>query len=254
MFLRAIALGFASCTLACTGAARADSSHCWQTVYAALQHSAAAPRPAFTSYAEDGSILLDGALLEQQLIDVTYRRDGIALVDDRWSPPVISNRLEPGPPLLGPYGASRKGWISLEGVDLPYPTIADVRAHPSMVCSMTANVPYAGVNAVHIQFPGASTTRASLKDIWLNPATNDIMKLTVSGQLNVRANEDDRETHFANFQIELQQINGYSVVRHVTWKYDLHVYAQVATYFGEYYFTGYHFSQMSPNALLATQK
>ncbi len=249
--MRTSALGLFIALLASTAGARAADDRCWQTAFEAIRHSAAAPRPTFTSYAEQEHLIVDGVSMEDVFYDITYRDDGIALIDDRWSRPWVSNRLEPGPPLLGPYGADRKNWLGMPGIDLPYPTIATVRSHPSEPCSMLGAEPYDGISTIHITFPDAPTDRPALKAMWIDPQTGDIMKLVVSGRVNVRANRSDRTAHYADFQIELEHKGAYTVVRHVTWSYSLRVYSQVAKFFGEYYYRNYRFSDRSPNALLA---
>lgn len=228
------------CTLACTGIARPDSDACWQLVYKTIERSASAPHASFTHYNEQGSITQDGSLLQRETINVLYRDDGLAVIDDsRWAQPLVSNSLEPGPPVLGPYGSRRNVWLALDDTELPYPLIGDVHTHPSTPCTMHDEM-YKGAIATRIDLPQAPD-KVGLQSLWLDPASGNVRKLIVLGRLLFRGSDPSTTPHYAPFEVELAQADGYTVVRHVTWKYNLRYYSQNSNLFGEYYYDGYSF-------------
>ena len=253
MPLGRVAVALLICVLVCAGRSRADDTGCWQMLFGAIEHSASAPHAEFTSYTERGNITVDGTVLMRLLMGITYRDDGIALINDsRWDNPVISNQVEPGPPILGPYGTARSIWLMIDKADLPHPLIADVRSTPMLPCAIETTI-YDNMQTLHIWLPQAPTDRPALKALWLDPKTMDILKVIVSGRLDFPGGTDDKP-HFADFQVELEHIGEYLVVRHVTWKYELKVYSQYSELFGEYYFDGYSFSDKAPaSSQLGTQ-
>jgi hypothetical protein len=248
-----VAVSLLFCVLVCAGRSLADDVGCWQMVYGAIEHSAGSPHAAFTSYTERGNITVDGLVLVRLLMNITYRDDGIALINDsRWDNPIISNSVEPGPPILGPYGTARSIWLMLDGVDLPHPLIADVRNKPIAPCNIENDQGYDNMESMHITLPAAPADRPALKALWIDPKTMDILKLIVSGELDFPGGTDSQK-HYADFEVELEHIGAFIVVRHVTWKYKLHVYSQYSSLFGEYYFDGYTFSNTSPTTQLGMQ-
>jgi hypothetical protein len=241
------------CVVVCAGRCRADNVGCWQMVYGAIEHSAGTPHAEFTSYTEHGNIMVDGNVLVRLLMSITYRDDGIALINDsRWDNPIVSNSVEPGPPILGPYGTARSIWLMLDNVDFPHPLIADVHAMPSAPCDIENDQNYDNMESMHVALPAAPTDRPALKELWIDPKTMDILKVIVSGELDFPGGTDSQK-HFADFEVELEHVGQFIVVRHVTWKYKLRVYSQYSSLFGEYYFDGYTFSSTSPAAQLGMQ-
>jgi hypothetical protein len=231
------------CTVLCPGIARADSDACWQLVYKTIERSAHGPHAAFTHYSEHGSIIQDGSVLQRETIDVLYRDDGLAVVDDsRWAHPLISNSLEPGPPVLGPYGSRRNIWLALDDTELPYPLIGDVHTHPTTACNMRDEY-YEGAIATRIDLPDAPKDRPVLKSLWLDPQTGAVRKCVVLGRLIFRSPGQNSAAEFAPFEVEFEQQGPYTVVRHVTWKYNLRYYSQTSSLFGEYYYNAYSFPQ-----------
>lgn len=229
------------CSLACTAIARPDADACWQLVYKTIERSASAPHASFTQYSERGSIVQDGSVLQRETIQVLYRDDGLALVDDsRWAEPLVSNALEPGPPVLGPYGARRSVWLALDDTELPYPLIGDVHTHPLTTCEMRDEL-YHGAMATRIDLPQASQNKPGLQTMWLDPASGNVRKIVVMGRLVFRGSDPSTDPHFAPFEIEFAQVGPYTVVRHVTWRFNLHYYSQTSQLFGEYYYDGYSF-------------
>lgn len=230
-----------ACTLVCTARGRADSDACWQLVYKTIERSASAPHASFTQYSERGSIMQDGALLQRETIDVLYRDDGLAVVDDsRWAHPLVSNALEPGPPVLGPYGSRRNVWLALDDVELPYPLIGDVHTHPKSPCD-ERDEDYQGAVATRIDLPDQPGDRPGLRTLWLDPKSGDVRKIIVLGRLLFHGSDASNAPHYTPFEVEFQKAGSYTVVRHVTWSYRLRYYSQSSQLFGEYYYGGYSF-------------
>ena len=185
----------------------------------------------------------DGSLLQRETIDVLYRDDGLAVVDDsRMARPLVSNALEPGPPVLGPYGMRRNIWLSLDDVELPYPLIGDVHTHPRTACDMRDEY-YDGSTALRIDLPEAPQDKPGLQALWLDPKSDTVRKVIVLGRLIFRGPDPSNAPHFAPFEVEFQQQGRYTVVRHVTWKYNLKFFSQTTSLFGEYYYDGYTFPE-----------
>lgn len=222
--------------------ARADSTACWTLIFDAIRASAASQLPQTTSYNERGVLTEDGVVRMRENIDVSYRSDGLAFITDpaTGNSRHATNYLEPGPPLLGPYGKGRVAWIGTIAEEFPYPLVASVRNKPSQPCENLGLESYNGLPAYHIVLPEASQNAASLRAIWIDPTTLAVRKTIVGGLLWETA--DRQSLAYPSFEVEFQQLGNYNVVRHVTWKYRMRVYSQYTTIFGEYYFNGYSFS------------
>lgn len=248
MALRIVVLAVVG-ALMCGEAARADTETCWQTVYKAIAHSVAQPHPPFTSYTERTAISQDGSVVQRALVKVLYRDDGLALIDDsRWTYPMLTNTLEPGPPVLGPYGEGRDEWLALADNATSYPVISTVHTKPRGACGVQEEA-YNGRETEHVVLPDAPTDHPALKALWIDAQSEAIWKVLVSGLVQFH-NIGSDVPHFADFQVEFQQVNGYTVVRHVTWQYRLQYYTQYSNVFGEYYFTGYTFPENAHNTAL----
>jgi hypothetical protein len=221
---------------------------CWEIFDSALHRSAAAAHPAYVSYDERIVVTQDDQRLVQTTAHVDYRDDGVARVqDERFNfEPFLTRHEEPGPPVLGPYGANRDTWLPQQDV---FPTIASVRSQGDMQCINDGEETYKGHNAYHLRFVGASKKRPSIKALWVDTSSNEIWKVIVSGY--VRFSDDDADRDLADFEVELGHAGNYLVVNHVVWSYRRHEYSQVSTYFGEYTLTGYSFPHTMPTAFFA---
>jgi hypothetical protein len=220
-------------------------------VYHTIERSAAGPHAPFTHYSERGSIIQDGSVLQRETLDVTYRDDGLALVDDsRWAYPLLSNILEPGPPVLGPYGSRRNIWLALDDTELPYPIIGDVHTHPKTECDMRTEM-YAGAQATRIDLPDAPQNRPGLQSLWIDPKSSIVRKVVVLGLLQFRGPDPSVQPHYAPFEVEFEQLGKYTVVRHVTWKFSLRYFSQTSSLFGEYYYDGYSFPERATSTALS---
>jgi|SRR5579872_2607205 len=249
MVLRRICVGCIVLFFACIGRSLADDA-CWQRLYDLIEHNASSPHPTFTSYAEHGTIIEDDAPLLRFSQNVVYRDDGVAVINDsRWSNPIISNSVEPGPPLLGPYGTYRSVWLA-QDENAPFPVIGNVRTHPRRTCITSENQNYAGRNTTRLDFPDAPTDRPTLQSLWFDPRSSEVLKVVVSGQVNFATVGTDPAPHLAEFQVEFEDIGAYTVVRHVTWRYAVKVFSQHATLFGEYYMDDYSFSDHAPSSVI----
>ncbi|HTU70436.1 MAG TPA: hypothetical protein VMF11_08935 [Candidatus Baltobacteraceae bacterium] len=235
---------------ATTAAALPDDA-CWQLLYSAIQHNAAAPHAAYISYAESVNLNNDGARYERANANITYRDDGTASIDDdRWVHPFMSTRLEPGPPVLGPYGSRRGDWLSEATGPLALPTIADVHNQPYRLCEIRGNETVNGISAVHIVIPDAPLDRPALKEIWIDPRSHAIARVIVAEFLSIYTESWNLEHPLVDFAIDVENIEGYTVLRRVTWSYSFRVYSQRSTLDAEYDFSNYRFDSVPPSGTL----
>lgn len=217
---------------------------CWDIFDAALHHSAASSHPAYVSYDERILVTQDDQRLVQTTAHVDYRDDGVARVsDERFNfEPFLTRHAEPGPPVLGPYGANRDAWLPQEDM---LPTIARVRTQGDMRCSVAGVESYKDHTTYHLRFIGSPQQRPALKAMWVDTGSNSIWKVIVSGY--VYFNGDGYPPDLADFEVELGYTGPYLVVNHVVWSYRMREYSQSSLYFGEYTLTGYTFPQSMPN-------
>lgn len=218
---------------------------CWDIFDAALRHSAMSMHPPYVHYDERILVTEDSQRLVQTTAHVDYRDDGLARVEDeRFNyEPILTRHYEPGPPELGPYGASREGWLPQSDV---LPTIVRVRSQGDLLCKVKGVEAYKTHTTYHLDFTG-TPTRPSIKEIWVDTSSYTIWKVIVSG--HVRFDDDsDGSSPLANFEVELGYADRYLVVNHVVWQYRRREYSQVSTYFGEYTLTGYAFPNALPDA------
>lgn len=227
------------------------SDECWQLIMQSLDRSAHAPHARFTSYGERAKITEDGRTLENVRASITYRDDGLAYVDDeRWVYPFISHYLEPGPPVLGPYGDARNMWLGLdERPPTALPIIADVHNHPNLTCRDS------GIDSIdrqtlrHLFIGEEKPNRLGLRSIWIDPTTYEIRRVVVSGPLRIYGNGDFIE-QTADYTVDVQHVDGYTVVNRVWWKYEEEVFSQRTVVNAEYDFTDYRFSDVPPPGTL----
>jgi len=231
-------------------AARADDA-CWQLVFSAIRHEAALPHAAYISYSETLSIFADELPLERADADITYRDDGLASVDDdRWARPYLSTILDPGPPVLGPYGESRESWLQTLVPDATLPLIADVHNRPLARCANHDSQIIDGVAFEHVVLPDAPADKQALKALWIDPKTLAIARLVVSGYLDFYDTTDMVGHVLTDYTLDMQETGGYTVLRRATWTYVLHVYDQSSNLHGEYDFGNYQFTAAPPPGTL----
>jgi len=226
--------------------ARADSDSCWQMINGALRLSARSPHAHFISYGERTTIFADGHTLERISSNITYRDDGIAYVsDERWVHPFLSARVEPGPPVLGPYGDMRTAWLSLGTEPPPLPVIADVHNPPRETCHDAGVQSIERIADEHLIVGAEHPNRVGLHEIWLDPTDLQIAKVVVRGPVLYYV-ENELKTDLTNFVVDIEHIGGYSVVQRVTWQYREHIYSQWTDLAAEYDFGNYSFSEAPP--------
>jgi hypothetical protein len=240
----------AAFVLASSAAARADDA-CWQLVYAAVIRDAAAPHAAYISYSELVNIQSDGHRYERASANITYRDDGIASIDDdRWARPFMSNFLEPGPPVLGPYGKRREDWLAIASREFSLPLIADVHNEKQRVCVDRGDEVINGAKVADIALIDAPTDRPALKEIWIDRRSNDIARVVLSGYLTIATVDWSLQHVLTDFSIDVEHVNGYAVVQRVAWTYNLKVYDQWSTLDAEYDFANYAFEDAPPPGTL----
>ncbi len=232
--------------------ARADAGTdaCWQLIMRAMDASAHSPRARFTTYGEKATITEDGRMLENVRSNITYRDDGLAYVeDDRWGDPFQSRYLEPGPPVLGPYGNERNTWLGFDqNVPSAFPIIANVHTHPNISCRNSGVVSIDQQPLFHL-YVGEGKHRLGLHEVWINPTTFEIRRVVVVGPLRLYGNGDyTQET--ANYTVDVGHVDGYVVVNRVWWKYEEQIYSQTTVMDAEYDFTDYRFSDVPPPGTL----
>ncbi|MBV8638624.1 MAG: hypothetical protein JO322_11095 [Candidatus Eremiobacteraeota bacterium] len=236
--------------LGCTAFARAANvDPCWELLYQAMEHSAAAPHSPFITYSELIHITQDGHRYEFANANVTYRDDGLAYIDDdRWVHPFFTRVLEPGPPVLGPYGAHRASWLSFDDTvtDETLPVIADTRNYRH-VCIDQGDETIDGRPAAHLVIPDAPEDRAALKAIWIDRKNFEVRRAIVSQWITFLYDySGKRGQKLIDYTIAVQNINGYNVIRQVNWEYTYRVFSQFSTISAEYVFDAFHFDTKSP--------
>jgi hypothetical protein len=236
--------------LVTSAAARADDA-CWQMVFAAIERDAAAPHAAYISYSELVNIEEDRRRYERATANITYRDDGTASIDDdRWARPFISNFLEPGPPVLGPYGKRRDDWLAIASQRFALPLIADVHNEAQRQCVDRGDQVVDGESVADIALINAPTDRPALKEIWIDRRSRDIARVVVSDYLTIAGVDWSLEHVLTDFSVEMQHVNGYAVVHRVLWTYTMKVYDQWSTLDAEYDFDNYAFDNAPPPGTL----
>jgi hypothetical protein len=243
------ALG-ASLFLGTTAVARANDA-CWQLLYAAIERDASTPHAAYISYNELADIREDGLRYERTTANITYRDDdGIASIDDdRWSHPFVSNLLDPGPPVLGPYGSRRADWLTAAATAYALPLIADVHTQQNRECLDRGDENINGVNAAHLVLSNAPNDRQALKEIWIDRQSHAIARVIIAEYLKVfqfTLGEWAPAKALTDFAIDMESVDGHDVVQRVTWEYVFHVYDQTSLLAAEYDFSNYRFEQSPP--------
>ena len=153
--------------LASTTTARADDA-CWHLVLGAIAHEAAAAHPSYITYSENVDIASGGRPFIYYDTDIVYRSDGVAYIKDgRFARAFVSDELEPGPPVLGPYGGARRGWLP-ENLTGEFETIASVENVPQLSCRDEGDETIDGERYAHLVVGVADEHRPALKEIWVN--------------------------------------------------------------------------------------
>jgi hypothetical protein len=236
--------------LATSAIARSDDA-CWQLVFAAIERDAAAPHAAYISYSELVNIQNDGERYERASANITYRDDGIASInDDRWARPFVSDFLEPGPPVLGPYGKRRDEWLAAAAREFALPMIADVHNAAQRSCVDRGDELLDGATVADIALLDAPTDRPALKEIWIDRRTHDIGRVVLSGYLTIATVNWSLQHVLTDFAIDIEHVNGYAVVRRVAWTYSFKVYDQWSTLDAQYDFANYTFQDAPPPGTL----
>jgi hypothetical protein len=233
----------------CSAGVLADNDACWQLLYHAVERSASAPHSPFISYGETISITQDGQRYERASAHVVYRDDGLAYVDDdRWVHPFMSSVLEPGPPVLGPYGSNRSSWLSfISSGTAPFPIIADTHNPALGRCSDAGDEILDGNRAAHLVFPDAPADRPGLKSIWIDRSTFNVRRAVVSLFLTfVYDTSGKRGERLVDYTIQVARQQGYTIVRQVNWQYTYQVFSQQSTISAEYRFDDFQFDSKPP--------
>lgn len=256
MLIRSIGGPAAFLFLCCAAGVRAATlDPCWQLLYKAMEHSAAAAHAPYISYAESIRITQDGRRYERANATVTYRDDGLAYIDDdRWVHPFVSTVLEPGPPVLGPYGSERTSWLSFQQVtDAPIPVIAETRNY-RRACIDQGDEMVDGSRSAHLVVADAPEDRPALKAIWVDRSTFEVRRAVVSQWLTFLYDYSGKKgQQLVDYTIAVEEINGYSVIKQVNWEYTYRVFSQYSTISAEYNFDGFHFDSQPPvGTLFAT--
>ena len=225
---------------------------CWQLLYRALEHSAGAPHSPYISYAESIHITQDGQRYERASASVTYRDDGLAYIDDdRWVHPFVSTVLEPGPPVLGPYGPHRATWLTMDSVpSSSLPVIAETRNYRHE-CVDQGDELVDGNQTAHLVIADAPEDRPALKAIWIDRHSLDVRRAVVSQWLTFLYDySGKRGQQLIDYTIAVQQIGGFSVIKQVNWEYTYRVYSQYSTISAEYRFDAFRFDTKPPTGTL----
>ena len=221
---------------------------CWQIIGAALDRSAHSSHARFISYGEQSAFSADGRTLNTFNSNITYRDDGLAYIDDaRWTNPMISEVLEPGPPVLGPYGASRAAWLSIDS-DLSnskLPVIAHVYAHPNASCRDAGVQTLEGRALRHLIVAENDLSRRGLHEMWLDPNAMDIIRVVIRAPVHFLEQNAVAQS-FANYVIDIQNVFGHPVLRRVTWTYRDKQNGQWTDLAAQYDFHDFHFSDVEP--------
>jgi hypothetical protein len=226
--------------------ARADDA-CWQTVHKAIEASAASDHALYVSYSEVQDIKTDGSRFMHASAAITYRDDGVAYVDDdRWMHPFTGYLLDPGPPVLGPYGDRRHAWLDLADPQASaLPLIASTHNTAQAQCTVVGTDELFGQKALHIEFPNARTDKPALIAIWLEPQTLHVVHATTRDWLSFWGT-DGTSLSLVKYEIDVKQIGNYEVLNHVSWEYDFKWYDQRSRMVGDYQFSDYRFANKPP--------
>ncbi len=236
--------------------ASAKDAACWNLVYRVIEHNASSPHYRFITYAENERIQQDGQRYEYADAHITYRDDGLAYIDDdRWQHPFMSTWVEPGPPVLGPYGpARRSSWLAfaapVRGLDI----IADASTDERTRCIDVGTDDFGGTKYVHLVFPDSPPNHPALKAVWIDPHTLAVARVITSAWITF-ATEDRRVIHdLTDYTVNLEDRGGIEVVHDISWSYSYKVYDQRSTLDAHYSFAGYRFGEQPPvGTLFAVQ-
>ncbi len=233
--------------------ARAADDECWQLIDRALQRSAGSPHAKFISYGEHFTVFADGVPMENIGASVVYRDDGLAYIsDERWAHPFVSRLLEPGPPVLGPYGDARPAWLSAETIATALPVIAHVHVYPDETCADNGVASVDGKPFLHLTVGHELNERPGLRDIWIDPQAYDIGRVVVRGPLRFYV-RDGIKVDLTDYTVDLERVGPYTVVKRVTWQYRDRQYSQWTDLSAEYDFRNYSFSDVPPPGTLPVE-
>jgi len=239
----ALAAGF---VLVTSAVARADDA-CWQLLYAALERDAAAPHAAYISYSELVNIQDDGHRYERVNANITYRDDGIASVDDeRFARPFMSAVLEPGPPVLGPYGSRRQNWLEAASAEYTFPLIAAVHNQTHRACVDMGDETVNGLRVAHLVLSDAPANQPTLKALWIDRRSKVIARIVLADYFAMYTGAANLKSALTDFSIDMQNVDGYQVLQRVTWSYTYRVYDQTSRLQAEYDFDNYRFAMTPP--------
>lgn len=224
----------------------AGDDACWQMIGGAISESARSSHSRYISYAERSAFSVDGKTLSTFDSNITYRDDGMAFIDDnRWTEPMISDTLDPGPPVLGPYGQSRAAWLAMDDdTATKYPVIARVHSRPSESCRDAGIESIANRAFHHLIVGEEDKTDAGLREAWIDPAALDIVRVVIRAPVHflVRGRPVKALTDYV---LEIQKIDGHPVLRHVSWTYRDRE-SEGAQIAGDFDFNNYRFSEAAP--------
>lgn len=228
--------------LAAPATARADEA-CWKALDAAIAHRAAAVLPAYVAYSVRRTVTNGSAIPLVTDQRVVFRTgDGMAdVVDSLYGDAErYTNRLEPGPPFLGPPDALRAGWIAGdEGT-----TIASVHAHQGKACDDLGPETLNGVAVEHLRVTPHRDGAPGIRDLWID-GSDEIRRAVVAQYLDGASIAGLAGALLARCTIDVQEVQGQAVVRSVTF--------ELPSYHigGEYRFDGYRFSATPPDGTFA---
>ena len=252
LMLTRCALGVLSFFVLATASALAAADPCWNLVYRAIEHSAASRHVPYISYVERERITIDGRRFEFADANITYRDDGLASVDDdRWDHPFLSRWVEPGPPVLGPYGESRRAsWLAYAQPLSGIPIIADTTTGERNRCLDLGDASIDGRKYARIVFPDSPRDVPSMKAMWIDRSSLEIGRLLTSAWIQFSEADAAFVYDLADFTVDFETIDGVNVVQQIHWTYSYRVYDQRSTLNAEYRFAGYHFDDTPPSSTL----
>lgn len=236
--------------------AAAKDAACWQFVYRIIERNAASPHVPFISYSETERITDHGQRYEEAAANITYRDDGMAYVDDdRFVHPFVSTFLEPGPPVLGPYGPGRReSWLAFEQPARGLDVIADARTDERTACVDLGDQTIDGARYAHIVFPESPANVPSLKALWVDRQTFRVQRLIVSGWITF-STESGMVHDLTSYTVDLRRIGGIDVLHDVWWNYTYSVYGQRSRLDAHYSFANFRFDTKPPvGTLFATER
>lgn len=224
----------------------AGDDACWQIISSAVTESARSSHSRYISYAERSAFSVDGRTLSTFDSKITYRDDGMAFIaDDRWTEPMFSDTLEPGPPVLGPYGQSREAWLAMDDdISAKYPVIAHVHSRPSESCRDAGIVNIANREFHHLIVGEEDKTNAGLREAWIDPAALDIVRVVIRAPVHFLVRGASVEA-LADYVLEIQKVDGHPVLQHVSWTFRDRA-SEGAQIAGDYDFANYRFSDAAP--------